>query len=134
MGNQKIKRMSVKEFRTRGFLQEVNRQFLHPLGLALETIKETEDEESFGEVWDYIDDPEGMFFGDVSSPDMIERAEEIEKLKNEKAEVRIEKYGFSIQPLGHSFVGEEIGEAIERREVNEKKPRPQAIKKINQGE
>ena len=31
-------RMSVKEFRERGFLQELNRLFLHPLGLALEVI------------------------------------------------------------------------------------------------
>lgn len=30
------KRMNIKEFREEGYLQEVNRQFFHPLGLALE--------------------------------------------------------------------------------------------------
>jgi hypothetical protein len=32
------KRMSVKEFREAGYLQELNRRFLHPLGLALEVV------------------------------------------------------------------------------------------------
>lgn len=31
-----VKRMPVNEFRDDGYLQEVNRRFLHPLGLALE--------------------------------------------------------------------------------------------------
>lgn len=35
---QKIKWMGVKEFREEGYLQEANRQFFHPLGLALEII------------------------------------------------------------------------------------------------
>ena len=30
------KYMPIKEFRERGYLQELNRRFLHPLGLALE--------------------------------------------------------------------------------------------------
>lgn len=30
--------MGVKEFREEGYLQEANRQFFHPLGLALEII------------------------------------------------------------------------------------------------
>ena len=31
-----IERISIQEFRDKGYLQETNRQFLHPLGLALE--------------------------------------------------------------------------------------------------
>jgi hypothetical protein len=34
--NQKINYMDIAEFQSEGYLQEVNRQFLHPLGLALE--------------------------------------------------------------------------------------------------
>jgi len=30
--------MDIKEFKERGYLQEVNRKFLHPLGLALEVV------------------------------------------------------------------------------------------------
>ena len=35
-----IKRIDIKEFRESGLLAELNRTFLHPLGLALEIIVE----------------------------------------------------------------------------------------------
>jgi hypothetical protein len=61
MANQK--RMTPKEFRELGYLQELNRQFLHPLGLALEMVIDTDTgAEAFGQVWDYRDDPEGITF------------------------------------------------------------------------
>ena len=60
---QKRKKMSVKEFRAKGYLQEVNRLLLHRLGLALEVMVDTESgEERFGEVWDSREDPEGIVF------------------------------------------------------------------------
>lgn len=65
--SEEIKRVDIKEFREKGFLQEANRKFFHPLGLALEIIIEADGTESLGGIWDYRDDPEGMFFG----PDMI---------------------------------------------------------------
>ena len=44
-----VKRIDIKEFRAKGFLQEVNREFFHPLGLALEVIINDETgEESLG--------------------------------------------------------------------------------------
>jgi len=60
--SEKIKRISVKDFRAMGGLQEINRCFLHPRGLALEIIIDDNGNEKFGEVWDYRDDPEGLFF------------------------------------------------------------------------
>lgn len=33
-----IKRIDAAEFQAEGYLQEVNRRFLHPLGLALEAV------------------------------------------------------------------------------------------------
>jgi hypothetical protein len=57
-----IKKMSVKEFRESGYLQELNRRFLHPLGLAIEVAIEEDGVERFGEVWDYRDDPEGLIY------------------------------------------------------------------------
>ena len=60
-----VKRMDIHEFRELGFLQEANRLFFHPLGLALEVfLDEDTGEERLGGVWDYRDDPEGMCFGD----------------------------------------------------------------------
>jgi len=87
-----IKRMTAKEFRKEGFLLELNRQFLHPLGLALECIinEETENE-VFGTIWDYRDDQEGMFFGDgmVTAEDKKELSNKINELRKSKLKVRI---------------------------------------------
>ncbi len=87
-----IKRMDITEFRDLGYLQEVNRLFFHPLGLALEVVIErcaecegrgTDDEgpcpecdgagktERLGGVWDSREDPEGFFFADSVDPDKI---------------------------------------------------------------
>jgi hypothetical protein len=50
------------EFISGGYLQEVNRTFFHPLGLALEA--EIKDDRCVGikGIWDYRDDPEGVIF------------------------------------------------------------------------
>ncbi|MHA2067232.1 MAG: hypothetical protein ACXABY_22925 [Candidatus Thorarchaeota archaeon] len=90
-----IKRMSVKEFRAGGFLQELNRQFLHPLGLAMETIVDEETkEESFGLVWDYRDDPEGMLFAEID----LEKCNKVYALWQEKAASRQKQFGWVVQP------------------------------------
>ena len=81
-----IKRIDIKEFREKGFLQEANRKFFHPLGLALEIVIEEDGSERLGGVWDYRDDPEGMFFG----PEMInqEKIDHVENLRLSKISVR----------------------------------------------
>ncbi len=38
-----MKKINIKEFREFGYLQEVNRRFLHPLGLALEVVIDDDD-------------------------------------------------------------------------------------------
>jgi len=99
-----IKRMSISEFREFGFLQEVNRCFLHPLGLALEVVVETvtnaDDEEvtieRLGGIWDYRDDPEGMAFGDNLD---WEKAVRVAALRAEKSPARQERLGYVIQPV-----------------------------------
>lgn len=61
-----VKTITAREFYEAGYLQEVNRQFLHPLGLALCISIDDADPEDAGEfssVWDYREDPEGMTFG-----------------------------------------------------------------------
>ena len=58
-----IIKMDIKEFRLKGYLQELNRRFLHPLGLALEIIiDEKDNSEKFGGIWDYRQDAEGMCY------------------------------------------------------------------------
>ena len=95
---EEVKRIDIKEFRAKGFLREVNRQFFHPLGLALEAIiNEETGEESLGGVWDYRDDPEGMFYLDevLKAPGAVENAADIEELRESKVKIRINHEEFN---------------------------------------
>lgn len=82
-----INRMNIKEFRSLGFLQEANRCFFHPLGLALEVVINDDGTETLGGIWDYREDEEGMMF----SPDMIkqEKIDYVTSLRQSKVQARI---------------------------------------------
>ena len=57
------KRLSIKEFQDAGYLQEVNRLFFHPLGLALAIERDNETQEvRLSHIIDSRDDPEGFVF------------------------------------------------------------------------
>lgn len=90
-----VKRMTPKEFRAQGYLQELNRLFLHPLGLALETVINEDGSEQFGGVWDCREDAEGI----VYSPDLIdsEKAQRIHMERLAKEETRVSAFGSIIQ-------------------------------------
>lgn len=90
------KKMSVKEFRELGYLQELNRRFLHPLGLALEVVVEKDGSERFGEVWDSRDDPEGFVYG----PNTLEpkKAQWVHAEQTKRERERFKRLGFIIQP------------------------------------
>lgn len=93
-----IKRIGPKEFQDVGYLQEVNRQFLHPLGMALEVIVDDETGEvSLGGIWDYRDDPEGMGFV-VGTIDQA-KATRVQARWHEKEQIRIKQLCYVIQPV-----------------------------------
>ena len=90
--------MPIKKFRDIGLLQEVNRKFFHPLGLALE-IKIERDK---GEYWisgvrDYRQDPEGVRFGVDQLSE--KKAEKVKALWQKKALRRKKILGYVVQPL-----------------------------------
>ena len=91
-----INYMDIGEFREFGYLQEVNRMFFHPLGLALEvSIDEETGVESISGVWDYRADPEGMSYG----PDMLS-VEKHERVMGEikgRHHVRVTRLGYWMQ-------------------------------------
>jgi hypothetical protein len=96
-----ISKIPIKEFREKGYLQELNRQFLHPLGLALEVIVDEETgKEKLGGIWDYRNDPEGILYNDkiLNNEDNFNRAKKIQEEFRKKIQYRKEKYGFHIQP------------------------------------
>jgi hypothetical protein len=115
-----INRIDIREFREAGYLQEVNRQFLHPLGLALEVVVDDDGTERLGGVWDYRDDPEGIYYaGDM--PD-AEKAERIRDEQDKHHATRLDALGYIMQPLGStsgSNLSESTGRVGERTDATE---------------
>ena len=96
-----VKHIDIKEFRELGFLQEVNRLFFHPHGLALEVTVEEDGSEHLSGVWDYRDDPEGIAFGSAGYGDSVERAATVAAERAKHAEHRRAWFGSDsdIEPL-----------------------------------
>lgn len=93
------KRMDLTEFRDAGYLLEVNRQFFHRLGLALEMTLEEDGAICLSGVLDSRDDPEGFAFAELDEHD----AERIQHIIDELAAidaVRLERFGWTVQPFG----------------------------------
>jgi len=86
--------ITAKEMRESGLLQEVNRQFFHPIGLALYVEEETN---NMG-VLDYREDAEGVTFEKPS----VEKATNVSKIQQARMIERVRALGFWIQPLDHS--------------------------------
>lgn len=85
-----IKRINPAEFREIGLLQEVNRLFFHPRGLALEMVVDPDGIEHLGGVWDYREDPEGMAFADTPNN---EAAARVQEMFDSRLEARIKLFG-----------------------------------------
>lgn len=92
-----IKRMDIKEFREMGLLAELNREFLHPLGLALEVAIEDDGTERLGGIWDCRDDPEGVLYSKDHFP--TEKCKNAQKFIKEKHDQRYEVLGFIHQSI-----------------------------------
>jgi hypothetical protein len=84
----KIKRIDIKEFREKGYLQELNRRFSHPLG----------------GIWDYCGDKEGIYY-DISNAELERKTRFIDKKLfidiefENRCKNRKEILGFDIEPL-----------------------------------
>ena len=89
-----MKYMDIREFMDEGYLQEANRQFFHPLGLALSVDCDTW---TLGNVWDSRDDIEGFIYADGVLDTGRRDNISAEFAKREVA--RLKKFGFVIQPV-----------------------------------
>lgn len=99
-----MKELNAKEFRDLGYLQEVNRRVLHPLGLAM--FVETDGDGNvvrIGGVSDHRDDPEGVYYGfedgTVGHRKMVEQAQRVAAEWDERAPRRETLLGFMTQPV-----------------------------------
>lgn len=91
-----VKKMSIKEFRELGYMQEINRHFLHPLGLALESTIAEDGTETIKAVWDCRDQEEGLLYDPtLLSP---EKTEYVYNQRKDRLGKRLSILGFVIQP------------------------------------
>lgn len=91
-----MSRMPIEEFVELGYLQEVNRQFFHPLGMALVVVRDTDTGDAQFEMYT-TDDPEGIAF-DSGEMD-LGKAIHVEERRARIARTRMESLGFVIQPI-----------------------------------
>lgn len=99
-----MKTIDYKEFVDKGYLQEVNRRFFNPLGLALATTKDAEGTIELYGILDYRDDNEGIYFDNANSDDetkmvMLEKKNFIDNEFNERSKIRQNNLGFIIEPI-----------------------------------
>lgn len=94
--------LPLDEFVRLGYLQEVNRQFFHPLGLALVLEQDEEGGLTFAGFEDRRDDLEGMLFAEswVGTEQARRRARYVVAEQSGRAKLRSRDLGFVVQPIG----------------------------------
>jgi hypothetical protein len=103
------KLISFDEVRNKGYLQEVNRQFFHPLGIALALIYDVDEETGERtatnqvEFLDCRNDPEGYCFDEEYMRENAERfwarSENVLEEFAAKAHARSHLFGYYVQSL-----------------------------------
>lgn len=89
-----IKYMDIKEFVDGGYLQEVNRRFLHLLGLAIEVYVDDDGNFALTGLVDFRDDAEGIVFDSVDTEHVVSIQNQLDK----KIEARQKAFGWFLQP------------------------------------
>jgi hypothetical protein len=91
--------MDLREFVDEGFLQEVNRQFFHPLGLSMAvSTADGINDVRFDGIYDYRDTPEGTYFNE--SVLSAEKAAKVYNLLKDTWPIRLRELGYWVQPIG----------------------------------
>lgn len=90
--------MNLTDFWKAGYVQEVNRLLLHPLGMALyvSVVDETQQVTEMG--IHYTDDPEGIIFAELDTSN-VERGQRIDEERERRVHARMKALGYFVQPL-----------------------------------
>lgn len=94
--------LPLAEFRAKGYLQEANRCFFHPLGLELVIgINRETGHEYIEGIMDYRETPDGVFYKTESldTAEFREKAKFVAEEALKRRSFRIEKTGQMIQPI-----------------------------------
>lgn len=94
-----VNKMDIREFVDQGYLQELNRCFLHPLGLALEVEESDDGEFNISGVWDYRHDPEGIVYVGLDEESATIKANRVKTIMRARNGDREAMFGFDIQPV-----------------------------------
>jgi hypothetical protein len=87
------KYVDIKEFQEAGWVHEINRLFLHPVGMALEVKVDDAGVYSLNGIWDERDDPEGIQYQEVNQ----DKVKKVWDTLCERHPKRQEKLGYVIQ-------------------------------------
>ena len=97
-GKHLTKIINPEEFWCSGYLQESNRRFFHPLGLALTIqVDGHSGEIKLGSILDGRHDPRGISFAPGMA--VVPRMEKIDREWAVRSEARMKKLGYVLQPL-----------------------------------
>ena len=88
----------LKEFWKSGLLQETNRQFLHPLGLAMGVMVSDGGDATGIILLDYRDEVAGVVFGEIDA-DMLRKHKNVVAEQGRRARIRQEQLGWVQQPM-----------------------------------
>jgi len=93
--------MTLKDFVDQGFLQELNRQFLHKHGLAMSVIEEESGKVTFNAIMQ-TDDPEGFYFGmgrksDSEKQDFVDKAWAVKECHDNYRNKRGQLFGYTLE-------------------------------------
>jgi len=98
-----LKFMTAEEFQRLGFLQEVNRRFFHPYGIALGITKFPDGTMAIGPIFDDREDPEGIRFSDDQIDDeFVLRAIALGEEWDRRILTRHLKLGYGVQRAVHA--------------------------------
>jgi hypothetical protein len=108
------KTITPREMLAFGLIQEANRRFFHPLGLALMVTYDEADSDDSGAiaVLDSREDPEGFLFLNLDTDDAREKERRVTALAMSKALARLKKIehdpssilGTIVQKIGTSLM------------------------------
>jgi hypothetical protein len=92
------KMISVKNLRECGLLYKINREVLHPLGLALSIDVADDGTESFGDIL-LADDADGWIYNDESMDEGCKKLSEYMSAQGkDRIKSRLNSLGYIIQP------------------------------------
>ena len=95
------KYMDLDELRSSGLLFHINKEILHPIGLALEVTVEEDGSSRISGVWDARDDPEGITYVDEVLVNGIAKYEfYMERQGGTAMARRLKALGFIVQKPG----------------------------------